>query len=85
MGDIDGNGTVDFDDFVVLANNFGNAVADHTFGDIDCDGTVQFSDFVVLSANFGSTVGGAASVPEPSSLGLLGFSVLCLGLLRRRR
>jgi hypothetical protein len=84
MGDVDGNGTVEFADFVVLSANYGNSVADQTFGDIDCNGTVEFADFVVLSANYGSTVGGAASVPEPASLGLLGFSVLFLGFLRRR-
>lgn len=83
-GDLDGNGTVEFADFLTLSANFGNEVADHTFGDVDCNGTVEFADFLALSANFGNTTA-AASVPEPSTGLLLSFSVLCMGLARRRR
>lgn len=84
-GDIDGNGVIEFADFLTLSANFGSEVASHELGDVDCNGTVEFADFLTLSANFGQTVGEASSVPEPSSLGLLGFSVLFLGFLRRRR
>ena len=88
-GDIDGNGKVEFADFLVLSNNFGNDVSDpegHLSGDLDCNGKVEFADFLVLSNSFGQEVGAeASSVPEPSSLTLLGLSVLCLGLVRRRR
>ena len=83
-GDIDGDGTVGFSDFLQVSNNFGQAVADHTQGDIDCNGSVEFSDFLVLSNAFGTTVGAeAASVPEPTSglLLLLGF----LGMLKFRK
>ena len=48
-------------------------------------GKVEFADFLALSANFGKDVGGAESVPEPSSLLLLGLAGLMGGLLRRRR
>ena len=34
LGDFDGNGTVDFLDFLQLAQNFGDEVSDHTFGDV---------------------------------------------------
>ena len=84
-GDLDGNGKVEFADFLILSGNFGNEVADHTQGDIDCNGSVGFADFLVLSANFGTTVGEAASVPEPSGLVLLSLAGAACGVLRRRR
>lgn len=85
LGDLDGNGTVEFADFLVLAENFGSDATDHTTGDIDCNGKVEFSDFLVLAENFGATTGEASSVPEPS-----GFSIVLIGLvsacgIRRRR
>jgi len=84
MGDLDGNGTVEFADFLVLSQNFGQPATDHTTGDIDCSGTVEFADFLVLSQNFGQAVG-AEPVPEPSGLALLGFAGLLVGIIRRRR
>jgi|GEM_PF-4916840 len=82
-GDLDGNGQVEFADFLVLSSNFGGE-ADGEGGDIDCDGMVAFSDFLVMSNNFGQSVR-AASVPEPSA-GLLGLvSVASIMLVRKRR
>lgn len=86
QGDLDGNGQVEFADFLILSNGFGQAVADHTEGDIDCNGQVEFADFLVLSSNFGSSVGAEASaVPEPSGLALLSIAGMLLGLVRRRK
>jgi|GEM_PF-2787548 len=83
-GDLDGNGRIEFADFLTISNNFGTAVSDHTQGDIDCDGMVAFSDFLVLSNAFGTTVGAeTASVPEPTS-GLL-FFLGFLGMLKFRK
>ena len=83
MGDLDGNGTVEFADFLAMSANFGKSSSDHTVGDIDCNGTVEFADFLVMSANFGLTVG-AASVPEPTGEAMLGFACLLLQQLYRR-
>jgi hypothetical protein len=83
-GDIDGDGSVGFPDFLILSDSFGQMVDPGTMGDIDGDGSVAFPDFLVLSSNFGQTTG-AAAVPEPSSLSLLGISMLLVGLFRRRR
>lgn len=83
-GDLNGDGTVGFTDFIVLSTNFGAAVGSYEEGDIDCGGSVDFADFIVLSTNFGNAVPQAASVPEPSGLTLAGLSVL-LGLCLRRR
>lgn len=87
QGDLDGNGTVEFADFLVLSANFGSEVADHTLGDVDCNGTVEFADFLALSANFGNTVAGTAAeaVPEPSAILLFGLAALGIGCLRRRK
>lgn len=85
-GDFDGNGRVEFADFLTLSSNFGKDAPDHTSGDADCNGKVEFADFLILSSNFGKDVGGAQSVPEPSSWGMLGLSVvLLLSRFRRRQ
>ena len=74
-------------DFLALANNFGSMNVGYEQGDIDCDGEVAFLDFLALANNFGQTLagGGAASVPEPTSLGSFLFAVLLLGIARRRK
>lgn len=54
LGDIDGNRTVDFADFLILSRNFGKQLSDDPLdGDLDGDGNVGFSDFLILAANFG--------------------------------
>ena len=88
LGDFDGSGTVDFLDFLQLAQNF--EVSDHTFGDADCSGTVDFLDFLdflALATNFGKSAGSASaeSVPEPSGLWLLSLAAMSCFLVRGRR
>jgi len=84
-GDANLNGTVAFDDFLVLSSNFGQT-AGWGQGNFDLDKVVAFADFLQLSSNFGqsSAAAIASAVPEPSSGILLGAGVFC-GLLRRRR
>lgn len=85
LGDLDGNESVEFADFLVLSGNFGNQVATYAEGDTDCNGTVEFADFLALSGNFGKTLGEAAPVPEPSGIALLALGCGWVGRVRRRR
>ena len=56
-GDANGDGSTDFQDFLILANNFGKEDAVFAEGDFDGDGRVSFLDFLVLANDFGrSTV-----------------------------
>lgn len=48
--DFDGNGAVDFNDFLAFAGAFGTANATY---DIDASGTVDFNDFLVFAGSFG--------------------------------
>ena len=85
MGDLDNNGEVEFADFLILADNFGQQASDHTIGDIDCNGAVEFADFLLLSDNFGKSFAAASAVPEPHSIELLGLAMLCIGYSGKSR
>ncbi len=90
-GDVDLNGDVDFVDFLVLSENFGQ-VGTWWQGDFDGNGTVQFPDFLALSSNFGRDIDrvslaqeglAVSSVPEPTSgvllIGLMSLTWITLG------
>lgn len=61
------DGSVGFDDFLILSNHFG-ATGGWQQADFTCDGMVAFDDFLLLSSSFGATRGSAVAknVPEPS-------------------
>jgi len=82
FGDANLDLTVDFADFVSLANHFSEP-GGWAQGDFDGSGDVQFPDFVLLADNFGNSADAAASVPEPAS-GLLLF-IGATVLVRQRR
>lgn len=84
-GDLDGNGQVEFGDFLILADHFGSDAVDHTTGDIDCNGRVEFSDFLILAENFGTATGEVASIPEPAAFQMLVLSAAGILFLRPRR
>lgn len=81
-GDLDGNGMVDFTDFLTLSQNFGLETTNTFDGDIDQNGIVDFEDFVTLSGNFGQSIGpppnAIAMVPEPKSMWQLAVLFLVL-------
>ena len=55
-GDTDGNGRVEFADFLVISRNFGQDVSSRAEGDLDGNGRVEFADFLLLSQNFGNQI-----------------------------
>ena len=66
-GDVNLDGRVGFDDFLILSGNYGETNATRAQGDLDGDGTVGFSDFLQLSANFGTSQQSQAPAPITSS------------------
>lgn len=85
-GDLDGDGTVAFLDFLTIANNFGAMNVSYTEGDVDGNGEVAFGDFLTLANNFGMSSNAAASaVPEPETFPLLVIAAGFLLSVRRRR
>lgn len=59
-GDINLDGRVAFDDFLILSNHYGKP-GSWADGDLDGSGLVDFADFLMLSGNFGLS---SASVDE---------------------
>ena len=73
-GDLDGNGRIEFSDFLTLARNFGREGVGYAAGDIDLVGGVSFPDFLTLARNFGfDGQHQVANVPEPKAT--LGFTI----------
>ncbi len=59
-GDFDGNGAVEFQDFLLFVAQFGKSSSDDGFDarmDLDGNGTVEFQDFLLFVAAFGSKSG----------------------------
>lgn len=57
--DFDGNGVVDFADFLIFAAGFGSRPGDANWNpalDIDRNGETDFSDFLIFAASYGKTV-----------------------------
>lgn len=92
-GDATLDQAVNFDDLLVVAQNYNLPGRSWTTGDFDRDGSCKFEDLLILAQNYGfsSAVGGSfesewalaqSLVPEPA---LLGVCPLAGTLLRRRR
>jgi kynurenine formamidase len=62
-GDANLDGTVDFEDFTVLSENFGSE-GDWSQGDFNDDGRIDFPDFVILGENYGNSIGAATRITE---------------------
>ena len=85
-GDANADGSVGFDDLLILAQHYGLLKgATLQQGDFNADGKVDFSDLLILAQHYGDHSGAAtvAPAPEPTAAALL--CVGALALLRRRR
>ena len=88
-GDYNGNNVVDAADYVIWRNTFGQNVAQGMGADGDRSGMIDQGDFNFWRMRFGSVVSGAsfgsgASVPEPSTIGML-LGALAINRVRAKR
>jgi autotransporter-associated beta strand protein len=68
VGDANLDGTVNGEDFTILASNFNQSVTSWDQGDFNYDGTVNGEDFTLLAANFNQQVSGADSAGDVAAL-----------------
>lgn len=52
QGDLNGDDAVNFDDFLILSENYGKDVPASTNGDLDGDGHVDFGDYLIFRHEF---------------------------------
>ena len=83
-GDSNGDGSVNFIDFLALANQFGKDNAGWVGGDFDSDGSTDFQDVLILANNFGREATSLVAIPEPSSFRLAVFICFAIGFTCRR-
>jgi CubicO group peptidase (beta-lactamase class C family) len=91
IGDATLDDAVDFDDLLLLAQNYERPNRLWAQGDFTGDGFVGFDDLLLLAQNYDATAGqfqddwsrANAMVPEPAALGTV--AVVGLSLTRRRR
>lgn len=83
-GDLDGNGTVVFADFLLFARNFGLPTGTYLQGNLNLEGNIGFNDFLILAENFSSEPSKSTlrspspagePVPEPDTNLLLSLGI----------
>lgn len=86
MGDTDGNGRIDFDDYSRIDSGFNNGINGWANGDFNYDGRIDFDDYSLIDNAFNSQGRpGTSPVPEPASLATLLLATPLLTMRRRRR
>lgn len=70
VGDISGNGSVDFADLVTVAQHYGQSSLFPAQGDLTGDGMTDFADLVAVAQNYGSSLPGFAAAAVPAALPL---------------
>jgi MYXO-CTERM domain-containing protein len=66
-GDTNLDGTVNFNDFSILQNNYNKTGQDWSDGDFNHDGTVNFNDFSMLQNNYNQSVNAASPLVRGAS------------------
>jgi hypothetical protein len=57
IGDANRDGRIDFSDYLVLSQHYGETNSAAEYVDFNGDGMVNFSDYLILSRNFGTSGG----------------------------
>jgi hypothetical protein len=99
-GDATLDGSVDFNDFLTLQNNFGKPNTRFDQGDFNYDGWTDFNDFLLLQNHFGQSIGTGvallsaeqvaavtafgAALPVPEPLGVTVIGLAGVAACRRR-
>ncbi len=65
VGDANLDGVTNFQDYIVLERNFGQANMGWEGGDFNNDGVVNFQDYIILERNFGTSYVSAAPAAAP--------------------
>ena len=87
IGDINGDGTVGFGDFLSFSRSFGLAAESNELADFDEDGFIGFPDFLVFSRSYNrrNEVVTTVRTPEPDAFGLLMVAFVGLAFSQRER
>lgn len=98
--DANGDGIINFPDFLILSENFGIETDQGELeGDFDLNGVVDFTDFELLEAMFGTTleyqfnvdsvrgriIERPSEVPVPAAAWLFGSALMGLAGMRRKK
>jgi hypothetical protein len=65
LSDANGDGVVDFNDFIILSQEWGNSCPQPTNSDANGDCVVDFNDFIILSQEWGQSKG-PSGITNPS-------------------
>ncbi len=66
VGDANLDGKTNFQDYVILERNFGQANMGWEGGDFNNDGVVNFQDYIILERNFGTSYVSSAPASAPA-------------------
>ena len=83
-GDANGDGVVSAGDYSTVQANFGSTGDPGIPGDANGDGVVSAGDYASVQANFGN-IASANTVPEPTTILLLGVGLIVAGHKKNRR
>ncbi len=79
VGDANLDGKTNFQDYIILERNFGQANMGWEGGDFNNDGVVNFQDYIILERNFGTSYVSAAPTQDVATPVELAASVMATG------